>query len=101
MPKSNLHEVRETKMPAVLLELGFMDSATDVPVILTDKYADQCAAAIVDVLVKRGKLTKKVVASNKLYRVQTGAFKSKPNAEKHAVKLKAAGFDSIIVESEV
>lgn len=57
-PKANLHECRETNMPAVLLELGFMDSATDVPVILTEKFADQCAAAIVKVLVKRGGLKK-------------------------------------------
>ena len=59
MPKANLHEVRETNMPAVLLELGFMDSTTDVPIILTEAYADQCAGAIVKVLVERGKLTKK------------------------------------------
>ena len=59
MPKKNLHEVRETNMPAVLLELGFMDSSTDVPIILTDEYADLCAGAIVKVLVEKGKLTKK------------------------------------------
>lgn len=58
MPKKNLHEVRETNMPAVLLELGFMDSTTDVPIILTDEYADLCAGAIVKVLVERGRLTK-------------------------------------------
>ena len=29
LAKKNLHEVRESKMPAVLLELGFMDSATE------------------------------------------------------------------------
>lgn len=58
MPKKNLHEVRETNMPAVLLELGFMDSTTDVPIILTDEYADLCAGAIVKVLVEKGKLTK-------------------------------------------
>lgn len=59
LAKMDLHEVRETNMPAVLLELGFMDSKTDVPVILTEKFADRCAKAIVDVVVKRGKLTKK------------------------------------------
>ena len=63
LAKGNLHEVREPKMPSVLLELGFMDSSTDVPIILTEKFADQCAKAIVKVLVKRGKLTKKVVAT--------------------------------------
>lgn len=56
---SNLYVLRETKMPAVLLELGFMDSAADVPVILTDEYARGCALAIVEVVVRRGGLTKK------------------------------------------
>ena len=59
IPKKNLHEVRETNMPAVLVELGFMDSKTDVPVILTEAYADRCAQAIVQVLAERGKLEKK------------------------------------------
>jgi N-acetylmuramoyl-L-alanine amidase len=101
-PKSNVSNVlTKTKMDAVLLELGFMDSATDVPVILTEKYADQCAAAIVKVLVARGKLAKKAAApaadTNKIYRVQCGAFKEKPNAEKLVAQLKAKGFDAIIV----
>jgi N-acetylmuramoyl-L-alanine amidase len=56
---ANLEECRETAMPAVLLELGFMDSKTDAPIILTDEYAEKCAEAIVEVIVKRGKLTKK------------------------------------------
>lgn len=97
LPKSNLHEVRETKMPAVLLELGFMDSKTDVPVILTEKYADQCAEAIVEVLVKRGNLAKKATEPSKLYRVQVGAFSKKENAEAMVSKLKKAGYDAIIV----
>lgn len=61
LARANFQECRETVMHAVLLELGFMDSATDVPIILTEQYADQCAAAIVEVLVARGGLTKKVV----------------------------------------
>ena len=87
-------------MPAVLLELGFMDSATDVPIILTEKFADQCAEAIVGVLVKRGGLEKKPVEQNpgKIYRVQVGAYTVKANAENMQKKLKAAGYDAIIVE---
>lgn len=57
--KKNYYVVKNTKMPAVLLELGFMDSATDVPVILSEAYADEAAGAIVRVLVSRGKLTVK------------------------------------------
>ena len=60
-PKKNLHEVRETNMPAVLLELGFMDSSTDVPIILSESHADRCAEAIVKVLAERGKLKKNTV----------------------------------------
>lgn len=97
LPKANLHEVRETKMPAVLLELGFMDSKTDVPVILTEDYANKCAEAIVEVLVKRGKLTKKPTEPKKLYRVQVGAFSNKANAESLVAKLKKDGYDAAIV----
>lgn len=61
LQRQNLHEVRESKMPAVLLECGFMDSSYDVGVILTDKYADQVAQGCVDVLVAKGGLTEKVV----------------------------------------
>lgn len=92
---SNLYVLRETKMPAVLLELGFMDSKTDVPIILTEEYAKQCAEAITEIIVKRGKLTKKPV-STKLYRVQVGAFRDKANAEKLAADLKNKGYAAII-----
>lgn len=91
MPKSNLHECRETKMPAVLLELGFMDSATDVPVILSEEYADQCAQAIVKVLAERGKLETKPQTPAKLYKVQVFAG-SKAGAESALKKAQAAGF---------
>lgn len=97
LAKMNLHEVREPKMPAVLLELGFMDSATDVPVILTEKFADQCAEAIVKVLVKRGGLQKQETPE-KLYRVQAGAFEEKELAERLKKRLLIAGFDAIIKE---
>lgn len=61
MAESALYVLRNTKMPAVLLELGFMDSTVDAPIILTEAFAEQCADAIVEVLVKRGGLTKKEV----------------------------------------
>lgn len=96
MPKANLHEVRETKMPAVLLELGFMDSATDVPIILSEEYADKCAAAIVKVLAERGKLEKK---DTKIYKVQVFAG-SKTGAENALKKAKAAGFKDAFIKEE-
>lgn len=62
LAKADLHECREPIAPAVLLELGFMDSKTDVPIILTEDYANKCAQACVNVIVKRAKLTKKTSA---------------------------------------
>lgn len=59
LAKANLHECREPKMAACLLELGFMDSAADTPILLTEEFADQCATAIVRVIAERGKLVKK------------------------------------------
>lgn len=61
---SNLYECRETAMPAVLLELGFMDSSTDVPIILSEAFADKCAEAIVETIVAEWGLTKKVAGGN-------------------------------------
>jgi len=100
LAKKDLHECRESKMPCVLLEGGFMDSKTDVPIILTEDFADKVATACVEVLVAKGKLTKKPVVvetktDGKLYRVQVFAG-SKAGAEDMQKRLKAAGFDSII-----
>ena len=77
--KANFAVIKNTKMPAVLLELGFMDSKTDVPIILSEKYADQCAAAIVKVLVKGGKLEKK--AEIKVTDTVTESVKAKDAAK--------------------
>ncbi len=88
--------LRETKMPAVLLELGFMDSKTDVPVILTDDFADNCGKAIVEVIAKRAGLKKKATSTKKIYRVQVGAFSTQANAENLAKELEAMGYQTII-----
>ena len=79
--KKNLHECRESNMPCVLIECGFMDSKTDVPIILTDKFAEQVAEACVEVIVKRAKLKKKSTKAetpkkeNKILEWQKAAIK--------------------------
>ena len=98
LPKTNYKVLTKTNMPAVLLELGFMDSKTDVPVILSEEFADQCAAAIVKVLVRRSGLVKKETPTTALYRVQVGAFSTRTKAEAQVAALKKAGFDAIIKE---
>jgi N-acetylmuramoyl-L-alanine amidase len=101
LSKSNLHEVRETKMPAVLMECGFMDSTTDCPIILTEDFADKIAKAFVEVIVAKSGATKKVVNTKSvIYRVQVGAYSNKANADKMLLKLKKDGYDAIIVRVE-
>ena len=71
LARKNIHEVREPKAPAVLVEMGFMDSSVDVPVILSEEYADKCAKAIVETIVRLQNLEKreageKITVTNRL-----------------------------------
>lgn len=101
VPKAtaDFYVLRRTKMPAVLLELGFMDSTTDVPIILTDDFAQKCARAIVSVIVERGRLTKKKTEPDALWKVQLGAFSDRGNAERLADKLTAQGYKTYITKT--
>ena len=46
LASANLHMVRETNMPAVLVEVGFMDSTADTPLILDAAWAAKAARGI-------------------------------------------------------
>ena len=58
--RANFDVLVYSNMPAILVEAGFMDSATDVPIILTDAFAEQVADACVEFLAQVGNLKKKV-----------------------------------------
>jgi len=53
-----LHEVRKPKAKSFLIENGFMDSRTDVPIILTEAHAEKTAIGVVNFLVSYFDLTK-------------------------------------------
>ena len=61
----NFHITRESKMSALILENGFMDSKTDVPIILRDDHARKTAAGIVEFLVEEFKLKKSLNKKHK------------------------------------
>lgn len=56
--KNGFYVIKNTTMPAFLIENGFMDSTHDTPIILTQAHAEQTAQGIVDFLVARLKLKK-------------------------------------------
>ena len=50
--KKGFYVIKNTKMPAFLIENGFMDSATDVPIILSPEHAERTAQGILRFLVE-------------------------------------------------
>ncbi len=103
--KNGFYVLKKTNAPAFLIENGFMDSTTDVPVILKEDHATKTARGILDFLVDHFKLElsgqvvkpKQPEADKKLYRVQVGAFSKKANAERLQKELESKGYNAIIV----
>lgn len=59
----DLAVLRDTAMEAALVECAYMDSAIDVPVLLTDEFAEKVATACVNAIIGFGNLTKKASES--------------------------------------
>lgn len=93
LERPNLTVLRRTDMPAVLLEVGFMDSETDN--LVFDSEFDRIASAIADTVMQYSKrLPQK---RRKLYRVQTGAFRSYESALELANRLQREGYPAFIL----
>ena len=57
--KEGFYVIKRANMPAFLIENGFMDSTTDVPIILSPEHAEKTAQGILSFLVKEYSLEKK------------------------------------------
>lgn len=102
----DFHVLRETNMPALLTECGFIDNASDAASLKQEAFLDGLAQGHANGLVKAFGLKKKViapvdkpVAKGKLYKVQVGAFAEKQNAVNLQADLKKKGYPAIIVEA--
>ena len=98
--------IHNTRMPAFLIENGFMDSKIDVPIILSVNHAEKTALGIIDFLVKEFNIKKKVIEqtptsnnTNVIYKVQVGAFGNLANAENLRSKLAKDGYNAVIVKA--
>ena len=103
---ANFHVLRETKAPAVLVEVGFIDNTGDNQ--LFDSKRDEIVAAIAGAILEQlgikylPPLAPAPPAPNQqtgqvLYRVMAGSYAVRQNANKQVQKLKAAGFDATIM----
>ncbi|UYO37032.1 N-acetylmuramoyl-L-alanine amidase [Bacillus zhangzhouensis] len=91
---ANFHVLRETSMPAILTENGFIDTAADANKLRNATFLQGIARAHATGLEKAFQLKKK---PGNLYKVQAGAFKVKANADELAATLKFKGFDAFVV----
>jgi N-acetylmuramoyl-L-alanine amidase len=90
--------VRSIKAPSIIVECAFVDNKKDIQII--DTAAEQKAMGVAiakGVLKTLGIVYKEQTTSTKLYKVQIGAYSVRDNAVNMQKKLKAAGFDAIIV----
>ena len=96
---NHLRFVNSTKMVAVLCECAFIDNLKDRTIIDTiaeqNKFGVAYAKAILEYFGIAYNSAK--TSSDKIYRVQVGAFKDKANAEKLQAELKSKGYTAIIV----
>lgn len=93
--KANFHVLRESVMPAMLSENGFIDNAHDAALISDPSWRQTVAQGHVNGLAKAFNLQRKG-GSDVLYKVIAGSFQSKKNAEKRADYLQSKGIESFV-----
>lgn len=105
-----LYVLKNTKAPAMLIECCFVDDRDDVQLYDCQKMAEAIAYGITGqhAVVEEPDTDQEAVTpgeetavgdKKQLYRVQVGAYAVKGNADAALKKLKAAGFDAIIVNA--
>lgn len=93
--RRNLAVLRRSDMPAILVEAGFIN--TDADNVLFDQRFSETAQAIADgiigTLLQTGELELEPGDDEEeIYRVQTGLFRNKANAEAMAAQIRTLGY---------
>ena len=99
--KANFHMLRESKAVAVLTENGFIDNRQDNNFLKKDNNLKRLGEAHAKGIASYLGLNSKVPKTNQrdsdtIYRVITGSFSNRKNAEKRVNDLKKKGFNSFI-----
>lgn len=92
---ANFAVLRETKMPAILIETAFITNKEDSQ-LLKYRQNDFAEAISKGILMFLGISYK----PRKLYKVQVGAFSIRENAQRLVNELKGKGYETIIVVSD-
>ncbi|MBU8914808.1 N-acetylmuramoyl-L-alanine amidase [Bacillus sp. FJAT-29953] len=101
MKKANFHVLRESTMPAMLSENGFITNAHDAGLMKQAAWRQDVAQGHANGLAKAFNLQRKPAPSpppstGTLYKVIAGSFQSKENADKQVALLKSKGFEAFV-----
>ncbi|WP_067727579.1 N-acetylmuramoyl-L-alanine amidase [Oceanobacillus damuensis] len=94
--KANFHVLRETSMPALLTENGFIDNTHDANLIKQSSWREKVAQGHVNGLEKAFDLDRKEHDSETIYKVIAGSFQSQENADERVAYLDSQGIDSFV-----
>ncbi|KIL49972.1 N-acetylmuramoyl-L-alanine amidase [Jeotgalibacillus soli] len=100
---ANFHVLRETRMPAILVECGFMTNRSDKALLASESYRKLCGQAIAQGVLQQLGIEMALPPSksaSEMYRVQAGAFTNRARADSHVKALKKAGFDAFVSSSK-
>lgn len=95
--KANFHVLRESAMPALLSENGFIDNAQDAALMKQSSWRQKVAQGHANGVAKAFSLKRKQDDdSGAVYKVITGSFKSKENADERVTFLHSKGIESFV-----
>jgi len=94
--EGNFCVIRETSMPAVLIEFGFMSNHKEAEWMLDKAFQEECAEQTCEGICNYLKKTY-IPKPTKIYKVQVGAFTTREKAEDLVKELKAKGYEAIVV----
>lgn len=97
--EANFHVLRETSMPAVLTESGFIDHRTDASNMRSSNWLESIATSHARGIARAFNLKEKVkqTSSDSFYRVVSGSFLAEKNARDKVDTLRKKGFESYIL----
>jgi N-acetylmuramoyl-L-alanine amidase len=107
--KANFHVIRETNMPAILTENGFISNDHDAALMKKASWIQSVAQGHANGIAKAFGLKKKATAppkpdqpdSRSLFKVIAGSFKSKQNADERVEQLKSKGIEAFVDSTKI
>lgn len=98
--KADFHVLRETAMPALLTENGFIDNAQDAALMKQSSWRQKVAQGHAIGIAKAFNLKKKQnddQETGAVYKVIAGSFKTRENADERVSFLRSKNIDSFVV----